>query len=108
MNMKKTVPPEFLEACQKLAGSAERLKVDTAAINHFVRCAKQGAARGSSSGEKVANKAARALQTVADDLCILDGGAIDGLCELIQCLAGPWPDEAARNAAFAALRRAAQ
>jgi hypothetical protein len=108
MNAKEIVPPEVSEMCQKLASSAEQNRVDTAAIEHFVKCARRGASRGSSNGERVANKLARGLQAAADDICILDYGAIDGFCELVRCLAGPWPDEAARNAVFAALRRAAQ
>jgi hypothetical protein len=81
--------------------------MNVASIVHFARVATRGAHPAASSGEKVANKVAKALHRIGDDLAVLDADSIDGIRDLIQAMAGPWPTDAAKSAVFKTIRNAA-
>lgn len=77
------------------------------AIKHFERIAARGAHPAASSGEKIANNVAKALHKIGDDLAVLDPDAIEGIRDLIRCMAGPYPTDKFKETTFAIVKRAA-
>jgi hypothetical protein len=80
---------------------------DLAAVDHFRRIARNGSRPGASSGERVANRLALALDQIGDDLALLDASALNGACLLIRMMSGPWPTDASKAAVFRTIRQAA-
>lgn len=78
----------------------------SALLSRFAKLANRGSQRGASSGEKVANKLAKALRTIGDDAALLDPQAIEGACLLLRAMAGPWPTDESKAAVFRVLEAA--
>jgi hypothetical protein len=81
-------------------------EMNIAAVNRFREIARNGSRPGASSGERVANRLALAIEKLGDDLASLDSSAITGACLLIQMAAGPWPTDASKAAVFKVVRQA--
>ena len=73
---------------------------DIESVRRFVALARQGARKGASSGEIVANKLAVALQAIGDDMAVLDLDAIQGFAKLCELASGPWPTEELKETVF--------
>ncbi len=80
---------------------------DTAALCRFLDLAKSGRSPKASSGERVANKLAKALQAIGDDMVLLDDDAITGFHLLCQLTGGPWATDADKARVFEMLAHAA-
>ena len=75
-------------------------------LERFVKFASRGGP-GASSGEQICRRLAKALDAVGDDLALLDGDTIAGLCMLICAMGGPWRTDAEKEMVFTTVRRAA-
>jgi len=81
-------------------------QVDIDAVNRFREIARIGSRPGASSGERVANRLAVALDKIGDDMALLDPCTSDGACLVLKMMAGPWPTDASKTAVFKILRQA--
>lgn len=84
-----------------------QLSRDIQGIQHFIRCARQGRSPASSTAEKVAQKLAKTLHAIRDDICLLDGGALEGMHQLVLLMAGPWATDADKAAIYTLAAQAA-
>jgi len=75
--------------------------------NRFLDLAYSGAQGTASSGERVANRVARALEEIGDDMALLDCQAIEALCEVLRTMAGPWQSQQQKDVIFQGVERAA-
>ncbi len=62
----------------------------TASIAEFGALAKQGAHPSASTGERTANKLAKALHAIGDDIMLLDLEALEGFFHLARLARGPF------------------
>ncbi len=93
----------YREACQSTSAvlcDADASGPDMESIKHFVRCARAGRRPASSSAEQVAQRLAKCLRKIGDDLCLLDGSALRGFIELARLMNGPWPTDAVKESVF--------
>lgn len=77
------------------------------ALARFCELAKQGKNPAASSGERVANKLAKALHAIGDDMVLLDPVAIEGFCLLCRLASGPWMKDADKERVFETIAKAA-
>lgn len=73
----------------------------------FLYHAANGAHGAASSGEKIANKIAKALDKIGDDLAVLDHATIEGACEMLRRMSGPWATDRDKALVFDCIHRAA-
>ena len=78
----------------------------TAAINQFLRAARAGRCRSASSGERTAHRLAAALNSIGDDIALLDGATLDGFLNLARAAAGPWPTDESKHQIYSAIKSA--
>lgn len=76
-------------------------------IERFRRIARNGSNPGASSGERIANRLAKALAAIGDDLALLDPDTLAGALDLARCMAGPWPTDHFREVVFRTVDSAA-
>lgn len=81
--------------------------IDPYAIETFRKNARMGRLPGASNGQKIANRLAKALQAIGDDLAILDADTLQGACDLMLCMSGPWPTDRLREVIFNTVASAA-
>jgi hypothetical protein len=77
------------------------------ALARFGELARAGRHPAASSGERVANKLAKALHAIGDDMALLDDEAITGFHLLCQLTSGPWSTDADKERVFEMLAHAA-
>lgn len=82
-------------------------QINLRAIKHFVEVARQGSHPASTNAEKVANRIAKTLHTIGDDICLLDSDALQGLCEVLHLMHGPWPTYESKEAIYELVRKSA-
>ena len=99
-------PEPALEAGRLTSGGSVG-GIDPEAMERFRKLARRGAHPGASSGERVANRLAKALHAIGDDLALLDPEAIEGACGLVRCMSGPWPTDRLKEVIFNTVRSAA-
>lgn len=75
---------------EAVAESMSVVKIDTAAVQHFLRLASKGRIGAASGGEKRANRIAKLLPKVLDDVPGLDDTAIRGIVGLLQGASGAY------------------
>lgn len=76
------------------------------ALARFCDLAKQGKNPAASSGERVANKLAKAVKSIGDDMALLDLEAIEGFYVLCRLAHGPWGTDADKERIFEMLAKA--
>lgn len=74
-------------------------------IAHFLALANAAEHPNASSGEQIAWQIREHIKELSDDFQMIDREAINGACELIKALAGPWDTDAQKQAAFALLEK---
>ncbi len=74
----------------------------------FLEAAAAGAHPGASSGEKIANRLAKVLSEIGDDLALVDSEIIDGACLALRTMGGPWPTDEFKRQVFKPLKNAAE
>lgn len=80
---------------------------DTINIARFVEAARRGANPAASSGERVANKLAKNLHSIGDDMVVLDWDTLNGFSCLCQLASGPWRTDEQKSEVFRLIRKAA-
>ncbi|GEM_PF-2502715 len=82
-------------------------QINIKAVNRFVQLAGRGAFPGAAGGEKICNRLAKALEKIGDDLALLDQGDIEGACDLMRLMSGPWPTDEVKKMAYDMVHQAA-
>ena len=77
-------------------------------IEKFLYHAANGAHGAASSGEKTCNALAKALAKIGDDFAVLDYATIEGACEMMRLMSGPWPTDADKTRVFELIENAAK
>lgn len=79
-----------------------------ACIARFRELAKAGAHGAASSGERTANKLAKTLNSLGDDMALLDADAILGFYHLCMLAHGPWATDEGKSHVFQIIAQAAR
>ena len=76
-------------------------------VSRFCRLAASGSHPGASGGEKRCHALAKALQSIGDDVQLIDIEVVHGAGDLLKLMAGPFRTDADKQAIYAMLAKAA-
>ena len=75
-------------------------------VEEFLNAVKKGAGRVPSSGERICFWIGIALAEIGDNAAAIEPELLEGACELLRQMGGPWDTSAEKEAVFNSLKEA--